>query len=228
MKIKSKSALLEDGREFVKRTAVADNTFNSEKCPLQRGEYLYGKKEKTAVKNRTKVWLAKGKYFKYIEVCDNKGRRGKRWMWALYDENYRKVMGGTVNGHRAKCHQDVVDLIDIGIGFTSDAVVLDHESFKAAVDKAYVGGRIYAANIEWDTDGEYVCLPDDVFVPDSILRKYDIAEADLDAAMSEGLFDDVEDMLSNRFGWCHFGPETIEKAFDTALEKAGYDVSRVY
>ena len=47
--------------------------------------------------------------------------------------------------------------------------------------------KAYAINIQWDTDGEEVNLPDRVEIPFNVS------------------FDEIEDMLSDEYGFCVFG-----------------------
>ena len=47
--------------------------------------------------------------------------------------------------------------------------------------------KAYAINIQWDTDGEEVNLPDRVEIPFNVS------------------FDDIADMLSDEYGFCVFG-----------------------
>ena len=47
--------------------------------------------------------------------------------------------------------------------------------------------KAYAINIQWDTDGEEVNLPERVEIPFNVS------------------FDDIADMLSDEYGFCVFG-----------------------
>ena len=47
--------------------------------------------------------------------------------------------------------------------------------------------KAYAINIKWDTDGKEVNLPDRVEIPFNVS------------------FDEIEDMLSDEYGFCVFG-----------------------
>lgn len=51
--------------------------------------------------------------------------------------------------------------------------------------------KIFAANIQWDTDGEEVNLPDKMEIPKRIWEKGDV--------------DDISDWISNETGFCHGG-----------------------
>jgi len=55
--------------------------------------------------------------------------------------------------------------------------------------------KSYAINIQWDTDGEEVNLPDRVEIPFNVS------------------FDDIEDMLSDEYGFCvcGFNIEQVEE-----------------
>ena len=46
----------------------------------------------------------------------------------------------------------------------------------------------YATNIEWDTDGEYVVLPNSIEIPDNLINP-----------------EDISDYITEQTGFCHFG-----------------------
>ena len=50
--------------------------------------------------------------------------------------------------------------------------------------KSMAKKEFLATNIDWDTDGEVVNLPSDVWIPNGVDEK------------------DIADYLSDRFGWC--------------------------
>lgn len=45
----------------------------------------------------------------------------------------------------------------------------------------------YATNIEWDTDGEYVVLPNSIAIPDDLIEE------------------DISDYITEQTGFCHLG-----------------------
>ena len=54
-----------------------------------------------------------------------------------------------------------------------------------------------AMNIEWDTDGEYIDLPNEIDIPEDLDFKDDIEET-------------VSDYLSDTTGFCHKGFNLIK------------------
>ena len=60
--------------------------------------------------------------------------------------------------------------------------------------------KIIAVDIDWDTDGEDVNLPREVEIPGEIIPE----DADIDEYI-EGYAEEVEDYLSDTYGFCVFG-----------------------
>lgn len=60
--------------------------------------------------------------------------------------------------------------------------------------------KIIAVNIEWDTDGEDINLPREVEIPSEVIPE----DADIDEYI-EGYTEEVEDYLSDNYGFCVFG-----------------------
>lgn len=53
--------------------------------------------------------------------------------------------------------------------------------------------KLYATEIDWDTDGEVVDLPKEVEIPIPVAMEYQLQEEN-DSVLS--------DFLSDTFGWC--------------------------
>lgn len=65
------------------------------------------------------------------------------------------------------------------------------------------GIRILAVkDIQWDTDGEPVDLPSEVYITERYIAKTGEVEH---GASEEEVFDMVADWLSDAYGWCVFG-----------------------
>jgi len=53
--------------------------------------------------------------------------------------------------------------------------------------------KLYASEIDWDTDGEVVDLPKEVEIPDNVAIAFQLSEEN-DSVLS--------DYLSEAYGWC--------------------------